>query len=70
MTTSETNPIAAYRESNDLTIQALADALDISKGHACDLVNGKERVGMKVAQRMAALTGRPWHEFMQPPEAA
>ena len=61
------NPIADYKKRNRLDLKGLADALRISKGHACDLVNGKERVGRKVAARMAELTGKPWHKFISAP---
>lgn len=64
------NPIADYKARRDLTVTELAAELGISKGHASDLVNGKERVGTRVAQRMSELTGKPWYSFVAPPGAA
>lgn len=61
------NPIAAYKRLKKLSLQALADQLRTSKGHASDLVNGKCGAGKKTAARMAELTGRPWHVFVDAP---
>lgn len=63
------NPIAEYKKRKELTVTALAQELGISKGHACDLVKGNERPGMKVARRMEELTGKPWWKFVPTPDA-
>lgn len=63
------NPIAEYKERKKLSVTDLAKELKISKGHASDLVAGKERPGRKTALRMQELTGKPWWKFVTPPEA-
>jgi len=57
--------IGEYRTKNRLTLDELAELLAISKGHASDLCNGKQRPSIKVAVRMGELTGKPWHTFIE-----
>jgi Helix-turn-helix. len=64
-TTLPDNPIARYMKDAGIhTVTELAARLETSKGNASDIINGRRPVGVKVARRMAKLTGRPWHEFV------
>ena len=67
--------IGDYRAEQGLKIEELAKLLRISNGHASDICNGKQPVSIKIAKRMAAITGKPWHSFIdekhpQPSKAA
>lgn len=58
------NPIADYANTENIKATELGRRLGVSKGSASELINGKRKVGPKVAKRMESLTGRPWHEFV------
>lgn len=57
--------IGNYRRQAELRIEDLAEKLGCSKGHASDLCNGKEPVSKRIAEKMQALTGIPWHRWME-----
>jgi transcriptional regulator with XRE-family HTH domain len=61
------NPIAAFAAERGLRASALAKLIGVSKGAASELINGKRRIGLVTANRMASITGRPWHEFVSAP---
>lgn len=58
------NPVADYKTRNDLSVTELAEKLGTSKGHISDLVNGNAKVGIVIAKRLSALTGKPWHKYL------
>lgn len=64
-----TNPIAEYKTRSGLSVTEIADLLGTSKGHISDLVNGKARIGVKLARALAVQTGKPWHKYL-PEDAA
>lgn len=53
-----------FHEFGDMGPTELASKIGISKGYAHALLNGSKRAGPRTAQRLAKLTGRPWHEFI------
>lgn len=59
------NKIAKYLLDKDLRQSELAESLGTSQGHISDLVGGRVNVSVRIAKKMAALTGKPWHSFMQ-----
>lgn len=60
--------VASYRTETGLKIEDLAEKLGCSKGHVSDLCTGRRPVTARIARKLEALTGRPWHEWM--PEGA
>lgn len=58
------NLIAEYAEAEGIRATELGNRLDISKGRASELINGKRKCSNDIARRMAKLTGRPWHEYV------
>lgn len=62
------NPIAHYMKSERIrTVTELAARLGVSKGNASDLLDGKRRIGPKLARRLEPILNRPWHEIVSPP---
>lgn len=57
-------PVAALRDTLTLTFEELGEKLGCSKGHASDLCTGRRIVTQKIAFKLEALSGRPWHEWM------
>ena len=53
-----------------ITRSRVAEEMKISKGHWSDIMTGKRPVGKQVAKKIAGLTRRPWHFYldMQPAE--
>lgn len=66
---SEVLTIGGYRRAAELRIEDLAGKLGCSNGYLSDLCNGKEPVTKRIADRMQALTGIPWHRWMETPSA-
>jgi|GEM_PF-4197978 len=57
--------IGGYRTAAELKIEQLAQKLKCSSGHVSDLCNAREPVSKKIAKKMEALTGIPWHRWME-----
>lgn len=64
------NPVAEYVRAEKIGPTELATRLGVSKGSAHELIHGKRGIGRKTAERLAALTGKPWHTLMSPGRAA
>lgn len=62
---SEVLTIGGYRRAAEMRIEDLAVKLGCSNGHVSDLCNGKEPVSKRIAEKMQALTGIPWHRWME-----
>lgn len=58
------NPLADYKEKTGISVTDLAEKLGTSKGHVSDLVNGRVRIGVKIARAFGLLTGKPWHKYL------
>ena len=71
MRTLSAMTLAELKQQRNLTFDDLAAHLGCSKGHAADLCTGRRPVTARIARRLEAFTGRPWHEWMsRPAEAA
>ena len=53
-----------------ITKSRVAEEMKISKGHWSDIMTGKRPVGKQVAKKIAGLTRRPWHFYLDMPPAA
>ena len=63
----QVNEIAALKDQLGLKVEEMAEKLGCSKGHVSDLCTGRRAVTARIAHKLEAISGRPWHEWMQGP---
>lgn len=59
-----TNKFAFERNRLGLTQKQVADELGVSKNYISDIETGLKKPGIKLAKKMAELTGVKWYEFI------
>lgn len=68
MESTDQNPVAALRVALGLKFEDFSERLGCSKGHAHDICTGRKPVTVPIAHKLESISGRPWHEWVTPPD--
>jgi transcriptional regulator with XRE-family HTH domain len=68
--TEKTHPLYLWRKENGVTLQALANRLDVSQPHLSEIENWNNDPSLDLASRLHAHTGIDMKAFVRPQEKA
>lgn len=57
------HPLRTYRKQNDISFEAMAARIDVSKSFLSQVENGQRNLSPRAAYRVSEITGIPVHDL-------